>query len=39
MTEVRTAIIEILDKKTVQDVIKLTALRRQALQNMLNFEI
>lgn len=39
MMEVRTAIIEILDKKTVQDIIKLTALRRQALQNMLNFEI
>ena len=39
MMEVREAIIGILDKKTVHDVIKLTALRRQALQDLLNFEI
>ncbi|MBV9463907.1 MAG: Rrf2 family transcriptional regulator [Verrucomicrobiae bacterium] len=39
MIEVRQAIIDILDKKTVAEVIKLTATRRQALQEMLNFEI
>ena len=39
MMEVRQALVDILDKKTIGDIIRLTALRRQALQELLNFEI